>query len=68
VASVREGLIRNIQKESRADIAYDKALENQVITGIGNFGLELDYEDDDVFDQKIMVTSGPTLSAWFGTA
>jgi hypothetical protein len=56
VASIREGLIRNVQKESRADIAYDKALENQVITGIGNFGLDLDYEDDDVFDQKMMVT------------
>lgn len=56
VASIREGLIRNIQKESRADIAYDKALENQVICGIGNFGLDLDYESDDVFDQKMEVT------------
>jgi len=54
IAKVREGLLRNIQKISRADIAYDKALENAVICGIGNFFVELDYESDDVFDQKIV--------------
>lgn len=59
VAAVREGLVRNIQKESRADLAYDKALENQVICGIGNFGLDLDYESDDVFEQKMMITPRP---------
>ena len=55
VAEIREGLIRNIQKESRADIAYDAALQNSAICGIGNFKIDLDYESDDVFDQKIMV-------------
>jgi hypothetical protein len=59
IAHVREGIMRNVQKESRADIAYDKALENAVIAAIGNFALELDYESDDVFDQKIMITSRP---------
>jgi hypothetical protein len=59
VARVREGIIRNIQKESRADIAYDKALENQVICGIGNFAVELEYESADVFEQKITITSRP---------
>lgn len=55
VARVREDLIRAIQKESRADLAYDKALENQVECGIGNFKLDLDYASDDVFDQKICI-------------
>lgn len=55
IAKVREDLIRNIQKDSRAEIAYDKALETQVECGIGNFALELDYESDDVFEQKIMI-------------
>lgn len=59
VAKVREGLIRNIQKESRADLAYDKALENQVICGIGNFKLDLDYESDDVFEQKMVISPCP---------
>lgn len=55
VARVREDLIRAIQKESRADLAYDKALENQVECGIGNFKVELDFASDDVFDQKICI-------------
>jgi len=57
VARVREGLMRSIQKISRAELAFDKALENQVICGIGNFQVELDYESDDVFDQEIRITA-----------
>jgi hypothetical protein len=55
IAKIRKGLLRNIQKESRAELAYDKGLENQTICGIGNFAVELDYENDDVFEQKIMI-------------
>src|SRR5258707_667887 len=42
IALIREDLVRAVQKESRADLAYDKALENQVECGIGNFKLDLD--------------------------
>lgn len=59
VARVREGLIRSIQKISRAELAYDKACESQVICGIGNFSVELDYENDDVFEQTIKVCQIP---------
>lgn len=55
IARVREGLIRSIQKLSFANVAYDKACENQAACGIGNFQLELDYEDDDVFEQTIKI-------------
>src|SRR6266567_6965170 len=55
VARVREGLIRSIQKLSYANVAYDKACENQAACGIGNFEVELDYEDDDVFEQTIKI-------------
>ena len=55
VARIREDLVRAIQKESRAEMAFDNALQNQVGCGIGNFKLELDYASDDVFDQKIMI-------------
>lgn len=55
IARIREGLIRNIQKVSRAKLAYDKAFENQVIGGIGNFQIELDWDPDDVFAQSIFI-------------
>jgi hypothetical protein len=55
VARIREDLARAVQKESRAEMAFDKAFENQVGCGIGNFKLELDYASDDVFDQKMMI-------------
>lgn len=57
VARVREGLVRSIQKISRADIAYDKALEGAVSCGIGNFQIDLDYSPDDVWDKEIRVTA-----------
>lgn len=56
VARVREGLLRSIQKVSRAEIAYDKACENQTICGIGNFQVRVDFDsDDDVFAQSINI-------------
>ena len=58
-ARVREGLMRNIQKVSYAELAYDKALEQQDMCGIGNFQVELDYESDDVFDQIIKISPIP---------
>lgn len=53
IAKIREGLMRSIQKESVAKIAYDNALAGAVMCGIGNFQVCLDYESHDVFDQKI---------------
>lgn len=55
VARVREDLLRSIQKESRADIAYDTSLEGAVMCGIGNFQVVLDYQNDDVFEQAINI-------------
>ncbi len=55
VAKIREGLVRSIQKISRADLAYNKALENQVINGMGNFEVALEYASDDVFEQDIKI-------------
>lgn len=65
-ASVREGLIRSVQKTSNADNAYNKALENQVITGMGNFELNLEYAHDDVFEQNIKINqiNNPFSVVW----
>lgn len=59
VADIREGLIRNIQKVSRAQYAYDKAFEQTVIGGLGNFQIHLDYAHDDVFEQDIIIAAIP---------
>jgi len=55
VDQIREGLIRSIQKTSRAKIAYNKSLENQVISGMGNFEVVLEYAHDDVFEQDMVI-------------
>lgn len=55
IAKLREGLIRSIQKNSKADIAYNKAFENQVISGQGHFKIGLEYASDDVFEQDIRI-------------
>lgn len=59
VAKVREGLMRNIQKNARATRAYDNALMGAVVCGIGNFQIELDYESEEVWDQSIHISPIP---------
>ncbi len=65
-AEVREGLIRSIQKNSGAQVAFNKALENQVIMGMGNFEVNLEYAHDDVFEQNIRINqiSNPFSVVW----
>ena len=55
VAQVREDLMRSIQKESRAESAYDNALMGCVACGIGNFEMALEYESNDVFEQAMRI-------------
>lgn len=57
VAAVREGLVRNIQKVSNAKDAYDNALAGSVVCGIGNFQVVLEYDDQDVWHQKITIAA-----------
>lgn len=55
VAKVRQGLIRSVEKTSKADRAYNNAFQSAVICGIGNFGLVPKYARDDVFEQDISI-------------
>lgn len=55
VASIYEGLIRSIFKNSLADFARDEAYKNQVIGGLGIYCLSVKYASDDVFEQKISI-------------
>jgi len=55
VAEILDGLIRNIEYSSNADVAYDTALESAVTGGFGYFRISTDYACDDQFDQDIKI-------------
>jgi hypothetical protein len=48
------GLIRHIEYDSNADVAYDTAVNSAAAIGFGYFRLLTDYESPTSFDQKIM--------------
>ena len=54
-AEVLNGLIRNIEVQSKADVAYDTSLESAVTGGFGYFRINVDYASDDSFDQDIKI-------------
>lgn len=55
VAEVYEGLVRYIEYNSEADVAYDTACENQATHGEGYFRIVTRYVDEDSFDQDIFI-------------
>ena len=54
-AKILDGLARNIEYSSNADIAYDNALDNAVTGGFGYFRISTEYAGDDMFDQDIRI-------------
>ena len=54
-AEVLNGLIRNIEYTSSADVAYDTGVECAVSGGFGYWRVGLDYAFDDSFDQDICI-------------
>ena len=54
-SEVLNGLIRNIEVTSNADVAYDTALECAVTGGFGYFRIDVDYSSDDVFEKDIKI-------------
>lgn len=56
LADVYNGLIRNIESQSRAEEAYMTALENAVTGGLGGgWRICTEYSNDDSFDQDIRI-------------
>jgi len=55
VAEILMGLVRHIEANSDADIAYDTASEHQVIHGLGYIRVVADYVSDDSFNQDIFI-------------
>lgn len=55
VAEILTGLIKNIEVQSNAEIAYDTAAESSIWCGKGAFRVVTEYSDDDTFDQDIRI-------------
>ena len=54
-AEILAGLIRNIEYVSKADVAYDTAVDFAVSCGFGYFRIAIDYEYDDGFDKGLKI-------------
>jgi hypothetical protein len=54
-AELYEGLIRNISNRSEFETITDYAAEYQVAGGFAAWRVDVDYADDDIFDQDIWV-------------
>lgn len=54
-AEVLDGLIRNIEYSSNADVAYDTAVECAVGGGFGYFRVTADYATEDSFDMDLRI-------------
>jgi len=54
-ALILDGIVRNIEYTSDADVAYDNALDNAVTGSFGYFRISTDYASDDTFDQDIKI-------------
>lgn len=54
-ADILNGLIRNIEYTSNADVAYDTALDFAVNCGIGYTMVNIDYANADSFDKDIKI-------------
>jgi hypothetical protein len=54
-AEIMNGLIRNIEYTSNAEVAYDTATESAVSMGWGYFKIDYDYAYDDSVDMDITI-------------
>jgi hypothetical protein len=55
VAKMYRGLVRAIERDSVADIAYDTAYHDAVISGFGYWRLMTEYESPDSMNQVIVI-------------
>lgn len=58
-AEVLQGLLRNIENDSEAEIAYMTAYEFAVKVGLGWMRVLFEWEDDETFHQKIRIAEVP---------
>lgn len=66
-AELRQGLIRNIEDQSKSEQAYDTAFEWLSAAGFGAWRVVTEYSQDDGWDQDIRIKEIPDAmaSVWF---
>lgn len=66
IASIYEGLIRQIEHHSNADMHYEQAASSAAACGMGALRVYSEYSDDDTFEQdlKIAHISNPFAVMW----
>ncbi len=66
MATLREGLVRNIEMQSGADGVYDWAAMYAITCGFGCWRVNIRYSDDDSFDQEIVIERiADPFTVWF---
>lgn len=58
-AEVFKGMIRNIERQSKASIAYDTAVQNSVATGYGWLRVNTAYVSATSFNQEVKIEAVP---------
>lgn len=66
IADIYNGLIRNIEQTSKADVAYDTAVDFAVTCGVGYFRIDSGYACDDTFDIDLQIDRIPNPFAVYG--
>lgn len=69
-ARTMEGLIRNIEGQSKAQNHYDNAFDEMVNGGFGGWRVVTEYSSESMFEQDIGIAPimGATTSLWFDDA
>jgi hypothetical protein len=65
-AEIYDGVIRNIEYTSSADVAYDTAIENAVSGGFGYWRIGMDHSHDDAFDMDLTINRVPDPLTVYG--
>jgi hypothetical protein len=55
VAEILNGVVRHIESNSDADVAYDTAAHHEVVHGTGYIRVLADFVSEDSFDQEIFI-------------
>jgi hypothetical protein len=58
-SEVISGLVRSIERNSNAEVAYDTAIDNAVTGGMGFFRIGIDYAHDETFDMECTIDRIP---------
>jgi hypothetical protein len=66
IAKIYNGIVRQVERISKADMVYTKAFEGSAACGIGHFRISTEYAKDSVSDQdiKIKLIQNPLGVLW----